>query len=615
MKTITKGPDTQSAQSVDLVKRFWSGWLKPHAGVLWIATLLMAVVAAASASYPWLFGQVIDALANLSADESPATVSTPSWLTPAAMATVGPLAIIAATLIKGIALYASTVLTNRVALAATTKLQQDLFVKLLTLDFARLSSEPSGAFSARFLNDINAVREAVLRAANSLIRDILTLVGVVGVMLMGDWQLALVCLVILPLAIGPVSMIGARLRKTAARAQHQAADLAGVVEESLGGIRLVKTYGLEKAESNRVGSALSTRMSLLLKMAEQKGRVDPILEVLGGLAIAGVFAFAGFRISQGAASVGTLTAFIASLLLAAQSIRSLGGLNSVLQEGLSALERFFSVLDETPSIGDRPQALTLTRGPGRIEFQNVGFNWPNGTAGLDNVSFTAEPGQTLALVGPSGSGKSTILNLIPRLFDPSAGRVLIDGQDIGQATLASLRQHIALVSQDATLFDASIADNVAMGLPGADEAAIRSALSAAACDFVDRLADGLSAQVGPRGTRLSGGERQRLSLARAIMRDSPILLLDEPTSALDSDSEARVQEALDRFAANRTTIVVAHRLSTVRRANLILVLNQGRIVETGTHDQLIAKGGLYAELAALQFQTGSQPNDQSISLG
>jgi subfamily B ATP-binding cassette protein MsbA len=229
--------------------------------------------------------------------------------------------------------------------------------------------------------------------------------------------------------------------------------------------------------------------------------------------------------------------------------------------------------------------------------------------GLNNISFTAEPGQTLALVGPSGSGKSTILNLIPRLFDPSAGRVLIDGQDIGQATLASLRQHIALVSQDATLFDASIADNVAMGMPGADEVAIRAALSAAACDFVDRLSDGLSAQVGPRGTRLSGGERQRLSLARAILRDSPIFLLDEPTSALDSDSEARVQEALDRFAANRTTIVVAHRLSTVRRANLILVLNQGQIVETGTHDQLIAKGGLYAELAALQFQTGSQPSD------
>lgn len=607
MKTITKAPAKQSGSSTDLIKRFWSGWLIPHAGALFLATLLMAVVAAASASYPWLFGQVIDALAKLSAGQDARPEVTPAWMAPTAMAVAGPLAIIAATMIKGVALYASTVLTNRVALAATTKLQQDLFAKLLTLDFARLSAEPSGAFSARFLNDINAVREAVLRAANSFVRDILTLIGVIGVMILGDWQLALVCLVILPLAIGPVSMIGARLRKTAARAQHQAADLAGVVEESLGGIRLVKTYGLEQAESSRVGSALSTRMSLLLKMAEQKGRVDPILEVLGGLAIAGVFAFAGFRITQGAASVGTLTAFIASLLLAAQSIRSLGGLNSVLQEGLSALERFFSVLDETPSIADRPAAKGLTRGPGRIEFQNVGFNWPNGTIGLDGVSFTAEPGQTLALVGPSGSGKSTILNLIPRLFDPTTGRVLIDGQDIGQVTLASLRQHIALVSQDATLFDASIAENVAMGLPAADEAAIRSALSAAACDFVDRLADGMATQVGPRGSRLSGGERQRLSLARAIVRDSPILLLDEPTSALDSDSEARVQEALDRFAANRTTIVVAHRLSTIRRANLILVLNQGQIVEAGTHDQLIARGGLYAELAALQFQTASQP--------
>ena len=607
MKTITKAPATQSGSSTDLIKRFWSGWLTPHAGVLFLATLLMAVVAAASASYPWLFGQVIDALAKLSAGQEAHPEGAPAWMAPAAMAMVGPLAIIVATMIKGVALYASTVLTNRVALAATTKLQQDLFAKLLTLDFARLSAEPSGAFSARFLNDINAVREAVLRAANSLVRDILSLIGVIGVMILGDWQLALVCLVILPLAIGPVSMIGARLRKTAARAQHQAADLAGVVEESLGGIRLVKTYGLEKAESSRVGTALSTRMSLLLKMAEQKGRVDPILEVLGGLAIAGVFAFAGFRITQGAASVGTLTAFIASLLLAAQSIRSLGGLNSVLQEGLSALERFFSVLDETPSIADRPGAKELTRGPGRIEFQNVGFNWPNGTIGLNAVNFTAEPGQTLALVGPSGSGKSTILNLIPRLFDPTTGRVLIDGQDIGRVTLASLRQHIALVSQDATLFDASIAENVAMGLPATDEAAIRSALSAAACDFVDRLADGMATQVGPRGSRLSGGERQRLSLARAIVRDSPILLLDEPTSALDSDSEARVQEALDRFAANRTTIVVAHRLSTVRRANLILVLNQGQIVEAGTHDQLIARGGLYAELAALQFQTTSQP--------
>jgi ATP-binding cassette, subfamily B, bacterial MsbA len=391
------------------------------------------------------------------------------------------------------------------------------------------------------------------------------------------------------------------LRKTATKAQEQAGDLSGVVEESLGGARLVKTYGLELSESARVGKALQTRMGLLLHMAEQKGRVDPILEVLGGIAIAGVFGFAGYRIAQGAASVGDLFAFIAALLTAAQSIRSLGGLNTVLQEGLAGLERFFAVFDEVPTIADGVDAVELPAGSGEVAFEHVNFNWPSGAPALRDVSFVATSGQTLALVGPSGAGKSTILNLVPRLFDPLNGRILIDGMDTSKVTMNSLRARIALVSQDATLFDASIAENVAMGLPSATREAIKSALTAAACDFVNRLENGIDAGVGPRGSRLSGGERQRLSLARAILRDASILLLDEPTSALDSESESRVQDALDRFAANRTTIVVAHRLSTVRRADLILVFDQGHIVEQGTHDQLIARGGLYRDLAALQF--------------
>jgi ATP-binding cassette, subfamily B, bacterial MsbA len=588
MKTTTEAPAP--------LKRFWQGWLKPHQGTLIVATLLMVVVAVASASYPLLFGQIIDALTNLG------NKSAGQGMLPAqAIASFGPFVLVGAALIKAVALYGSTVLTNKVALSATTKLQQDLFAKLLSLDFARLSDQASGAFAARFLNDVNAVREAVLRVANSFFRDVLTLIGVIGVMLWSDWQLALVTLVVLPLAIGPVAAIGARLRKTATKAQEQAGELSGVVEESLGGARLVKTYGLEASEAVRVGKALQTRMGLLLHMAEQKGRIDPILEVLGGIAIAGVFAFAGFRISQGAASVGDLFAFIAALLTAAQSIRSLGGLNTVVQEGIAGLVRFFDVFDETPTIAEPKDAKDLAIGGGEVTFDHVSFNWPSGKPALKDVSFVAKSGQTLALVGPSGAGKSTILNLVPRLFDPLSGQVLIDGIATQNVTLSSLRARIALVSQDATLFDASIADNVAMGLPSATPAAIKAALDAAACDFVDRLDGGMAAMVGPRGSRLSGGERQRLSLARAIIRDARILLLDEPTSALDSESEARVQEALDHFAANRTTIVVAHRLSTVRRADLILVFDHGQIVERGTHDQLIAQGGLYRDLAALQF--------------
>lgn len=581
-------------------RRFWRGWLRPHAGTMAGATVLLALVAACSSLYPGLIGAIVDALAGLSG----ASVNS-AWLDPQTMAWAGPLAVLAVTFVRGVTWYLSTIITNQVALASTTRLQQDLFDHLLTLDFGRLSAEPSGSFSARFLNDVNAIRDSVLKVTNSLIRDVLTLIGVVIAMLLADWQLALVSLAILPLAIGPVSAIGQKVRRTAAAVAEQAAQMSGVVEESLGGVRLVKTYGLEQAEATRVGGVLGRRMQLLVRMGRQKGAIDPILEVLGGVAIAAVFGFAAWRIGAGGASVGDLMAFITALLLAAQSIRSLGGLNTIMQEGRAGLVRFFQVLDERPRIADAPGTAALVRPPGgrsgAVAFRDVTFTY-GAEPLLRGISFDAPPGTLTALVGPSGSGKSTVLNLIARLYDPQAGVISVDGQDVQQVTLASLRARLALVSQDATLFDASVADNVAMGLPGADRAAIAAALEMAACDFVQRLPGGLDAPVGPRGNRLSGGERQRLSLARAILRDADILLLDEPTSALDAESEARIQEALDRFAATRTTFVVAHRLATVRTADQILVMESGQIVERGTHTTLVAAGGLYAELARLQFQ-------------
>ncbi|KAF0184337.1 MAG: ABC transporter-like protein [Hyphomonadaceae bacterium] len=557
----------------------------------------MVLVAGASSLYPKILGSVVDALGNL-----PNAPQKHIWLNLNAMqmAIWGPVIVIIVSIVRGVAWYLSTVATNRAALLATTHLQNDLFTKLLSLDYSRIIKEQSGAFSARFLNDVNAIREAVLKVTNSLVRDVLTIVGLLFAMFEADWQLAIVSVVVLPIAIYPINLIGTRLRKIAGQSQEQAGQLAGVIEESLGGIRLVKTYAMERTESARVSASLSERMRILFRAVEQKGRIDPILELLGGFAIAGVLAFAAYRINQGGASIGDLMSFIAALLMISGSIRSLGNMNTIMQEGVAGLNRFYAILDEEPAIKDKTGAIALDKSVGNVEFKNVGFDY-EGQMALSKISFVAKNGQTIALVGASGSGKSTIINLVPRLFDVGTGEVKIDGHDVRDLTLASLRNAIALVSQDAIIFEASIRENVSFGTIDKTDAEIEAALRKAACDFVFKLPEGINAMIGPRGASLSGGERQRISLARAILRDAPILLLDEPTSALDSENEAKIAKSLAEFCKNRTTLVVAHRLSTVRGADKILVLSQGKIAESGTHNELIAKNGLYAELAKLQL--------------
>lgn len=577
--------------------RFWRECLSNELPLLIIAALLMAIVALTSTSYPILIGAIIDGLSNL--------VNAPDKIiglnfTARDFVAIGPILIILVSTIRGVTWYFSTVTTNKAALFSTTRLQDQLFQKLLSLDFGRLSGEQSGAYSARFLNDVNAIREGVLKLANSLVREVLTLIGVVGAMFYADWQLAAVALLILPIAIFPINLIGNKLRKTARAAQDQASELSGVVEESLGGVRLVKTYGMEAQEAARVNNALHQRMDLLMKTIEQRGRIDPILEVLGGLAIAAVFAFAAMRISTGDSSVGDLMSFITSLLLAAQSVRSLGNMNSTVQEGMAGLMRFYQILDEEPLITDKLDAKPINGKIKKLEFENVGF-WHGDQQIIKNINFAVKSGQKIAFVGASGSGKSTIINLVPRLFDVGIGEVTIDDIDLRDLKIEDLRKNIALVAQDATMFEATIAQNIAFGLAGATKEQITEALKQAACDFVFELPNGIETMVGPRGSSLSGGERQRLSLARAILRNAPILLLDEPTSALDSENEAKISQSLETFCKDRITLVVAHRLSTVRDADLILVMNEGEIIERGTHEELIANNGFYAELAKLQI--------------
>ena len=548
--------------------------------------LLSVITAAAAASYAGLVGWTFNLLEQRDPGFSP----------------IAPLAAISLAAVRGVSLYFQTLQTNRLALTVMQDLQNAMFIKLVHADFARLQSEPVGGLVSRFTNDITLLRETLVRLSNNLLRDTMTVIWAIAWMLYLDWMLTLLVLVVYPLAAWPVIKIGQRLRKTSAQAQSQMGEVTSQLEESFSGTRMVKTYGLEDYEAARADKSFFERLKFLFSITENKARVDPILEVVGGIAFAGLVGFAGWRLLGGETSVGNILGVLTGIGVMSPAIRAIGTLSAVVQEGFAVLDRVFHLLDEDNQVAAALEAPALAVKTGRVDIDHVSFNYADGTAALRDVSLHADAGKTIALVGPSGSGKSTILNLIPRLYDPQAGAVRIDGTDIRSVSLASLRRHIALVSQDVTLFDDSVAANIGFGRLDADrEAIIAAAKAADAHDFIIALPEGYDSPVGPRGSNLSGGQRQRLSIARAILKDAPILLLDEATSALDTESEQRVQAALERLSAGRTTLVIAHRLSTVRSADWIYVMQAGGIQEQGRHDELIAQDGLYAKLCRLQF--------------
>ncbi|MBE7212302.1 MAG: ABC transporter ATP-binding protein, partial [Gluconacetobacter diazotrophicus] len=415
-----------------------------------------------------------------------------------------------------------------------------------------------------------------------------------------DWELSLIAGLLYPVAAVPIQRIGKRVRRASGGMQEQVGATAALLNESFAQARSVRVYRLEAAETRRAERSFDLLYKAMLRITRGRARVDPVLEVLGGSAVAAVLGFAGWRAAMGGATLGSFSGFVAALLLASRPLRALGSLNAAVQEGLAGLERVFAVVDEPPAVTERPDARPLPPGHGRLVFEEVAFRYPDGRDGLRSLSFVAEPGLTVALVGPSGAGKSTALSLIPRLHDVSAGRITLDGVDLRDMRLDALRDAIAYVSQDTLLFDTSVAENIRMGRAGAGEEELRAAARAAAADFVDALPGGFDTRVGPGGQRLSGGQRQRVALARALLRDPRLLLLDEATSALDTESEALVQAALARLRRDRTTIIVAHRLSTVRSADLVVVLAEGRAMECGAHDALMERDGLYSRLVRTQ---------------
>jgi subfamily B ATP-binding cassette protein MsbA len=565
------------------------GYAWPYKWIFLVAVLGMAVTSATEAGFAWLMKPLVDG--GFTGNES----ETISYI---------PFLFIGIFFARGLFAFVANYSMQWIGRNVIFHLRNDMFARLVHLPSRFYDSQSSGMLLSKVIYDVEQVMNAATKAVSTLVKDSLSLVFLVTLMFYRSWTLTLIFAVLAPLLAISIRTISRRFRKTSRLIQQSMGEITHVVQEAIEGQRVVKTFCAQQTEIGLFDQINNKNRKQAMKKAVASALNVPVVELLAALGVAAAVYFAIQQAAAGVMNVGDFTSYITAMLLMMPALKRLTQVNEIIQTGLAAAQSVFALMDEPPE-ADRGQA-ELAKVKGRVEYRGVHFRYPTSSAlVLQDVAFAIEPGKTLALVGLSGSGKTTLAGLLPRFYDTEQGEILLDGVNINTLKLNNLRQHIAYVGQETVLFDDSVRNNIAYGYAGPpDRARLEDAARAAhVLDFTQRLAHGLDSMIGERGMRLSGGQRQRIAIARALYKNAPILILDEATSSLDAESERFVRAAMQRLMQNRTTLVIAHRLSTIENADTIVALDHGRVVETGTHRELLARDGLYARLYRIQFNS------------
>ena len=564
---------------------------KPHLPKFILAMLCMLVVGGLTSALAFLVKPVLD---DIFMKKNAAMLK---WI---------PIAVVAIYMLKGLCTYVQTILMNFIGQRVVADIRNRLYQVIQTQSMSFFTKNQTGILMSRITNDVNSMQGAVSEAVTSLLKDSFTLICLMFVIFYRDWQLALVAMVIFPVTIYPIATFGRKIRKLATRTQVTMGSLTTLLQETISGARIVKAFGREDYESSRFSRENENLLKLTLKSVTISAVSSPFMEFLGGVGIAAIIFYGGYQVIQGVSTPGTFFSFLAALILLYEPIKRLTNVNNTIQQGIAGAQRVFSIIDAVPEIRNKPEAIPLPAISKAIDIRNVTFRYED-TPVLKQINLTVRAGEAVAFVGMSGGGKTTLVNLIPRFYDVSEGQILIDGLDIRDVTMESLRAQIGIVTQQTILFNDTVRNNIIYGDVEKTEAdVIRAAKAANAHHFIMNLPEGYDTVIGEQGTKLSGGERQRISIARALLKDAPILVLDEATSSLDTEAEIEVQEALENLMKGRTTLVIAHRLSTIRNADRIVVLVNGEIVEEGTHEALLDKKGEYFRLYQMQFKNGDR---------